>query len=239
LLFEFADPRLQLVALGEQRGELLLPLIELGLKLCLARQLLGEIGFGLAEPRRQGRSLRLGEMQRRHQLSDLVPLRRPGRFGAGRRRNGLLSVLTRLFEQRRDTSLRCRHVAVGGGDLVAQLRQFVLQVDIGGFDAARLNLGIVGGARMTDIADRSKNNRDDSNPGRYGGDGVDTPRADQREGTARMSNGIGRGEPPRSPVQQTAGHSPPRRARLGLFRQACHDVASQKCRHTPPQRYRA
>src|SRR5580704_8572952 len=149
-------------------------------------------------------------MQRRRQLSDLVALQRAGRFDGGRWCNGLLSVLTSLFEQCCDAGLRSGQIMVGAGDLVAQLRQLVLQVDIGGFDAARLNLGVVRGARVPNIAHGGEANRDDGNPGRYRGHGMDTAFADQCKGTASISNGMSRGESPRSPVQQTAGHSPPR-----------------------------
>ena len=88
MLFELADPGAQLVALAgglvaldRQLLDLLLPLVDAGLRLLLACLAIGQIRLGLAEPRQQRDTLRLGQVQialrlfeRVRQLADSIDL---------------------------------------------------------------------------------------------------------------------------------------------------------------------
>jgi hypothetical protein len=119
LLFQLADPRLQPVAVRGQLFELFLPLVDLAQQIGLLGLLLGKIGFGLAEPRRQRGTLCLGDVQLLRDLRGLVALGRRRRGVHCRRRLGL-RMLTHLLGHRDDAALRRREIAVRGGDLVTQ-----------------------------------------------------------------------------------------------------------------------
>ena len=169
LLLEIVDPGFQLVAVGGKLVEPFLPLIDLSQQLVLSRLLIGEIGLGLAEPRRQGGSLRLGLVQRRGELRDLVALGRCGLIGRTERVLVVLKLRPHLLGQRDDLALRRREIAARGRHLVTQTGQLILEIDVGRLDAACRQLCLSGVVGVMNVANTGDNHGSRGDPRRRQG----------------------------------------------------------------------